>query len=225
MEGHMTDLAPATRTRLDTALARAEEARRLRSEHPEMTLEQIGAALGVSRQGVHYLLRNPPVERWPEDVLAAMCQALAAGATPQDLLAIPGVAGAITTKRTRGKPKLEADAAQDRRRLSSLRKAICIGKNLPAGSAGRRLYDARQAGLDAAVAGWPEDVLVACEDALRAGAKYAEVMVTVPELAQYLGEDETRAATMLRVIVESGEDRPAGTRGRRLFDARVKETP
>lgn len=206
--------------RQDQALARAAEARRLRAEHPEMTLEAIGKEVGVSKQRILQLLKDPPVERWPEDILAAMCEALQAGKTPQDLLDVPGVAERIVAKRPASRRQGDADAEQDKRRLSSLRKLICVGKDQPEGSAGRRLYDARQAGLDGAVAGWPESVFKATEKALKGSTKYAAVLVAVPELTQHLGADGPRAATMLRVIVESGEERPAGTRGRRLFDAR-----
>lgn len=216
----MTAAAP-TMSRQDVALARAAEARRLRAEHPEMTLEAIGAEVGVSKQRILQLLRDPPVERWPEEILAAMCTALAAGKTPQDLLAIPGVAERIAAKRPIARTARDvADAEQDKRRLSSLRKLICVGKDQPEGSPGRRLHDARQAGLDASLRNWPEAVFKATEKALKTEAKYAAVLVAVPELAKFLGADGPRAATMLRVIVESGEERPAGTRGRRLFDAR-----
>lgn len=212
--------APAPMSRQEQALQRAADVRRLRDAHPEMTLEAIGEEVGVSKQRVLQLLQHPPVERWPEDILAAMEEALRAGKTPQDLLAVPGVAERITAKRPGRVSKDEADAEQDKRRLSSLRKLICVGKDQQAGSPGRRLYEARQAGLDAAVAGWPEDVFKLTEQALRGGSKYAEVLAAVPQLGTLLGEDETRAATMLRVLVESGEERPKGTRGRRLFDAR-----
>lgn len=212
----MTAAAP-TMSRQDVALARAAEARRLRAEHPEMTLEAIGTEVGVSKQRILQLLRDPPVERWPEEILAVMCDALAAGKTPQDLLAVPGVAERIAAKRPTGRLP---DTEQDKRRLSSLRKLICVGKDQPEGSPGRRLYEARQAGLDTSLRGWPESVFKATEKALKTETKYAAVLVAVPELTQYLGADGPRAATMLRVIVESGEERPPGTRRRRLFDAR-----
>lgn len=216
----MTATTP-TMTRQDQALARAAEARRLRDEHPEMTLEAIGKEVGVSKQRVLQLLQDPPVERWPEDILAAMCSALVAGKTPQDLLALPGVAERIAAKRPASRlPKEKSDAEQDKRRLSSLRKMICVGKDQPEGSPGRRLYEARQAGLDTSLRDWPESVFKATEKALRSEEKYAAVLAAVPELAKYLGATGPRAATMLRVIVESGEGRPAGTRSRRLFDAR-----
>lgn len=217
----MTATAP-TLSRQDQALARAAEARRLRAEDPEMTLEAIGEAVGVSKQRVQQLLKDPPVEtaeRWPDDVLAAMCAALEAGKTPQDLLEVPGVAERIAVRRP-SRSAREQEGEQDKRRLSSLRKLICVGKNQPEGSPGRKLYEARQAGLDTSLRGWSEGVFKATEKALKGGAKYAAVLVAVPELAKYLGADGPRAATMLRVIVESGEDRPVGTRGRRLFDAR-----
>lgn len=213
--------APAARSRQDVALARYQTACKLREENPNITLEEIGAACGgISKQRVSQLFKHPPQERWPEDLLTAMCEALADGKPPQDLLALPGVAERISAKRPRGRLKADADAEAHKRRLSSLRKLISIGQDAPEGTPSRRLYDARQAGLDKAARDWPEPVFQATEAALRSGSKYAEVLVEVPALGEYLGDSEARQAIMLRVIVESGEERPAGTRGRRLFDAR-----
>ncbi len=208
--------ATATRSRQDVAVERARMARQLREENPELTLEQIGERLGgVTKQAVAYLLRAQPQVRWPEEVVAAMCEALTAGKTPQDLLAIPGVAEHITVRSTEA-----ATADQDRRRLSSLRKLICVGKDAPEGTIGRRLYDARQAGLDSAVRDWPDTVFAATCKALKTGAKYADVLSEVPQLAAYLGDGSARQATMLRVIVEGGAESPKKSRGRRLYDAR-----
>jgi hypothetical protein len=176
-----------------------------------MTLEAIGEEVGVSKQRVLQLLQHPPVERWPEDILAAMEEALRAGKTPQDLLAVPGVAERITAKRPGRVSKDEADAEQDKRRLSSLRKLICVGKDQQAGSPGRRALrgPAGGAGRPRSRAG-PRDVFKLTEQALRGGSKYAEVLAAVPQLGALLGEDETRAATMLRVLVESGRGAAQG---------------
>lgn len=215
--------APATSTRSSQAVAqqRGEQARRLRADHPEMTLEAIGIELGgISKQSVSKLLRAAPVARWPEPVLAAMCEALTAGRPPQEILAIPGVADCIKATRPRGQIAADADAAVATRRLSSLRKLISSGADAEPGTAARRLHDARQAGLSGVVARWPEDVFGAVVRSLSKGAVYAEVLAEVPQLADLLGSERSQAAVELRVLTLTGEHDAPGSRKRRLYEAR-----
>lgn len=208
------------RSMLHTAAARAAEAARLRAENPDMTLEAIGLEIGVSKQRVGQMLRKPPQERWPEDLLASMCECLEAGGTPQDVLAIAGVSERIMAERPRGRLVADADREQTMKRLGNLRKLISTGRLAPEGTVSRRLYDARQRGIEKLTAAMPERVVAATVAALRSGSKYAEVLTQVPELGEAFGGDRDRQATMLRVLIDSGDGRPAGTTARRLFDAR-----
>jgi len=208
------------RSMLLTAAARAVEAARLRSDNPGMTLEEIGAEIGVSKQRVGQMLRKPPQERWPEDLLVAMCEVLGAGGTPQDVLAVPGVAERIMAERPRGRLLEDADREQAMKRLGNLRKLISTGRIAPEGTVSKRLYDARQRGIETIIAAMPERIVAATTAALRAGAKYAAVLTQVPELGEAFGGDRDRQATMLRIVIDSGNGRPVGTTGRRLFDAR-----
>lgn len=203
-----------------TAAARAAEAARLRAENPKMTFEEIGEIIGVSKQRVGQMLRKPPQERWSEELLAAMCACLEQGGTPQDLLAVPGVSDKITAERPRGRLTEDADREQTAKRLGNLRKLICTGKDAPEGTPARRLHDARQKGLALVVMAMSEPVVAATVAALRRGSKYAEVLGEVPQLGEVIGGDRDRQATLLRVLVDSGADRPAGTTARRLYEAR-----
>ena len=106
------------------------------------------------------------------------------------------------------------------KRLGNLRKMISTGRLAPEGTVSRRLYDARQRGIERLVAAMPERIIAATATALRAGAKYADVLTQVPELGEAFGGDRDRQATMLRVVIDSGDGRPAGSTARRLFDAR-----
>lgn len=160
-------MAKTVKARQRKAQSRAEQARRLREEHPEASLSWIGAELGVSKQRVSQLLAagDGPAQawknsddRWPDDMVRMMVEQLAAGAAPRDLLALPGVADMIAVKvdpddldparvAELGKAKALLEK-QDQQRMLALRVMISRGQKRPKSSVAGRLYAARQAGKD-----------------------------------------------------------------------------